>query len=108
MGVGRSPDLSAGNGTAYKSSFMQSVLPQIPRCDMATVADRVGSMQIDRFPCKFDSYSIGINFGLPKVKPKKPANKADRGNEWGFAPNEDKKTCLRISSSFLTHRFLTH
>ena len=63
MGVGRSPDLSAGNGTAYKSSFMQSVLPQIPRCDMATVADRVGSMQIDRFPCKFDSYSIGINFG---------------------------------------------
>ena len=31
-------DLSAGNGTAYKSSFMQSVLPQIPRCDMALVS----------------------------------------------------------------------
>ena len=105
-------DLSRGNGTAYKSSFMQSVLPQIPRCDMVLLHCSQGSMQIDRFPCKFDSYSIGINFGLPKVK-RKAARLPQpmKAKEWGFAPNEDKKTCLSLvlcpSSLLLVRRFCT-
>ena len=69
-------------------------------------------MQIDRFPCKFDSYSIGINFGLPKVK-RKAARLQEpmKAKEWGFAPNEDKKTCLSLvlcpSSLLLVRRFCT-
>ena len=42
------------------------------------------SMQIDRFPCKFDSYSIGINFGgwWP----------LQHHGKLGICANEDKRT----------------
>ena len=104
MGVGRSLDLSTGNGTAYKSSFMQSVLPQIPRCDMVLLHCSQGSMQIDRFPCKFDSYSIGINFGLPKVK--ESGEQAEEPKSGDLRQMKIKRPALelRISAfSYLTH-----
>ena len=100
----REPQLVGWQQVRYKSSFMQSVLPEIPRCDMALPSP---PMQIDRFPCKFDSYSIGINFGLPKVKPKKPANKLTEAKSGDLRQMKIKRPALESRPLFL-HTALRH